>query len=44
MGLVSVKEILADAKARSYAVGAFNLNNMEILQPLSGQRKLSDRL
>ena len=34
MGLVSVKEILADAKARSYAVGAFNLNNMEILQAI----------
>lgn len=34
MGLVSVAEILADAKARSYAVGAFNLNNMEILQAI----------
>ncbi len=36
MGLVSVAEILADAKARSYAVGAFNLNNMEILQAIIG--------
>lgn len=34
MGLVSVKEILAMAEEGGYAVGAFNLNNMEIMQAI----------
>ena len=32
MPLVSAKEILEKAKRANYAVGAFNINNMEILQ------------
>lgn len=32
MGFVTVKELMADAEANQYAVGAFNLNNMEIMQ------------
>ncbi|HKM17550.1 MAG: class II fructose-1,6-bisphosphate aldolase [Firmicutes bacterium] len=32
--LVSGKEIFQDAKLRKYAVGAFNINNMEILQAI----------
>lgn len=34
MSLVTVKELLDDAKKRSYAVGAFNCNNMEIVQAI----------
>lgn len=34
MPLVTVKELLDDAKKRSYAVGAFNCNNMEIVQAI----------
>jgi len=34
MNLVTVKEILEDAKSRGYAVGAFNTNNMEIVQAI----------
>ncbi len=34
MSLVTVKEILEDAKSRGYAVGAFNTNNMEIVQAI----------
>lgn len=34
MGLVNTKEILEDANRNSYAVGAFNINNMEILQAI----------
>lgn len=32
--LVSGKELFQDAKRRKYAVGAFNINNMEILQAI----------
>jgi fructose-bisphosphate aldolase class II len=32
MSFVTVKELMADAEANKYAVGAFNLNNMEIMQ------------
>lgn len=32
--MVTVKELLDDAKKRSYAVGAFNCNNMEIVQAI----------
>jgi len=32
--LVSGKELFRDAKHRKYAVGAFNINNMEILQAI----------
>jgi len=32
MGLVTGKEILAAAHQGGYAVGAFNINNLEILQ------------
>lgn len=34
MGLVSIAELLAQAEAREYAVGAFNCNNMEIVQAI----------
>lgn len=34
MPLVTVKELLDDAKKRNYAVGAFNCNNMEIVQAI----------
>jgi len=34
MSLVTVKELLDDAKKRGYAVGAFNCNNMEIVQAI----------
>lgn len=34
MGLVSIKELLARAEAGEYAVGAFNCNNMEIVQAI----------
>lgn len=32
MSFVTVKELMVDAEANGYAVGAFNLNNMEIMQ------------
>ncbi|MEG1448201.1 MAG: class II fructose-bisphosphate aldolase, partial [Oscillospiraceae bacterium] len=32
--LVTLKEILSDAHKNGYAVGAFNINNMEIIQAL----------
>ncbi|MEG0898955.1 MAG: class II fructose-1,6-bisphosphate aldolase [Oscillospiraceae bacterium] len=32
--LVTLKEILSDAHKKGYAVGAFNINNMEIIQAL----------
>ena len=32
--LVTNKEVLSDASAKGYAVGAFNINNMEILQAI----------
>ena len=34
MPLVTSKEILLDAKKNNYAVGAFNANNMEIVQAI----------
>ncbi len=34
MPLVSVKDLLFDAQRQDYAVGAFNCNNMEILQAI----------
>lgn len=34
MGLVSMTELLAGAESGSYAVGAFNCNNMEIIQAI----------
>jgi len=34
MTLFTNKEVLEDARARGYAVGAFNVNNMEILQAI----------
>ncbi len=34
MALVSLSEMLADAKKHGYAVGAFNTNNMEIVQAI----------
>ncbi|MCL1919007.1 MAG: class II fructose-1,6-bisphosphate aldolase [Peptococcaceae bacterium] len=34
MGFVSMKELLAKAQAGKYAVGAFNCNNMEIVQAI----------
>ncbi|HHV43790.1 MAG TPA: class II fructose-1,6-bisphosphate aldolase [Firmicutes bacterium] len=34
MGLVTVGELVKDAQLRGYAVGAFNLNNLEILQAI----------
>ncbi|MDL4839171.1 class II fructose-bisphosphate aldolase [Aquibacillus rhizosphaerae] len=34
MPLVSMKEMLEDAKAKSYAVGQFNLNNLEYVQAI----------
>jgi len=35
MGLVPVAELLAQAEAGGYAVGAFNANNMEIVQAIA---------
>ena len=32
MGIVNTNEILSDAKQRHYAVGAFNVENMEFVQ------------
>lgn len=32
MGLITAKELLTNAEKEGYAVGAFNLNNMEIMQ------------
>ena len=32
MALVSTKKMFADAYAGGYAIGAFNINNMEIIQ------------
>ena len=34
MPLVSVDELLKKAEAEGYAVGAFNCNNMEIVQAI----------
>lgn len=34
MGLVSIRELLAAAEKGAYAVGAFNCNNMEIVQAI----------
>ncbi|MFA5562974.1 MAG: class II fructose-bisphosphate aldolase, partial [Candidatus Caldatribacteriota bacterium] len=34
MPLVTSKEMLIDAQKRQYAVGAFNANNMEIVQAI----------
>lgn len=34
MPFVTLREILADAERRNYAVGAFNTNNMEIVQAI----------
>ncbi|MCK9223202.1 MAG: class II fructose-1,6-bisphosphate aldolase [Limnochordia bacterium] len=34
MGLVTVGELVKDAQLRGYAVGAFNLNNLEILHAI----------
>ncbi len=34
MPLVSMKEMLETAKAENYAVGQFNLNNMEFTQAI----------
>lgn len=34
MGLVTMREMLQDADKRKYAVGAFNANNMEIVQAI----------
>ncbi|MEG1661346.1 MAG: class II fructose-bisphosphate aldolase, partial [Clostridiales bacterium] len=34
MALVSLREVLQDAEAGKYAVGAFNCNNMEIIQAI----------
>jgi len=34
VGLVTVGELVKDAQLRGYAVGAFNLNNLEILQAI----------
>jgi len=36
MPLVTVKELLAAAEKENYAVGAFNCNNMEIIQAIVG--------
>ncbi|MGE5423311.1 MAG: class II fructose-bisphosphate aldolase, partial [Ignavibacteriales bacterium] len=35
MGLVAVAELLAKAEKEGYAVGAFNANNMEIIQAIA---------
>ncbi len=35
MGLVPISELLKDAEAGGYAVGAFNCNNMEIVQAIA---------
>ena len=32
MGLVTTKEMFAKALTQDYAIGAFNVNNMEIIQ------------
>ncbi|WP_350343568.1 class II fructose-1,6-bisphosphate aldolase [Proteinivorax tanatarense] len=34
MSLVTLRELLKDAQERNYAVGAFNTNNMEIIQAI----------
>ena len=34
--LVTTKELLLDAQKKNYAVGAFNINNMEIIQAIIG--------
>jgi fructose-bisphosphate aldolase class II len=34
--LVTGKELLLDARKNNYAVGAFNVNNMEIIQAIIG--------
>ncbi|GAF12773.1 fructose-bisphosphate aldolase class II [Bacillus sp. JCM 19045] len=39
MPLVSMKEMLNKAKAESYAVGQFNLNNLELLKRSYKQQK-----
>ena len=36
MPLVPVRDLLFDARKRGYAVGAFNCNNMEIVQAIVG--------
>ena len=34
--LLTGKELLLDAQKNNYAVGAFNINNMEIIQAIIG--------
>ena len=35
MPLVTTKELLLDAQANGYAVGAFNVENMEMVQAVA---------
>ena len=44
MPLVSMKEMLNKAKAESYAVGQFNLNNLEFTQAIFKQQKKKNHL
>jgi fructose/tagatose bisphosphate aldolase len=41
--LVTNKEVLSAASAAGYAVGAFNINNMEILQPLNMKKVVQEK-
>lgn len=43
MPLVSMAEILKDANQHGYAVGAFNVNNLEMAQAISGLPKTNGR-
>ncbi len=42
MPLVSMKDMLNKAKAESYAVGQFNLNNLELLKQFFRQLRRSN--
>ncbi len=42
MALVSVDELLSRAQERTYAVGAFNANNMEIIQAIAKAAELEN--
>ena len=44
MSYVTVKDLMADAERNEYAVGGFNLNNMEILQAVIQAAEEEDHL
>jgi peptidoglycan/xylan/chitin deacetylase (PgdA/CDA1 family) len=44
MSFVTVKDLMIDAEANKYAVGAFNLNNMEIMQAVIQAGEYSNKV